>query len=79
MMPTKFEVAILRIVAWRPLPKFISNEHKKAQEAIEHIRNHDDNVDKNDDVADIIDVPTATFSTLQYLRPIWEVVTKQHS
>ena len=31
MMPTKFEVAILRIVAWQPLPKFISNEHKKAQ------------------------------------------------
>ena len=65
MMPTKFKVAILRIVAWRPLPKFISNEHKKAQEAIEHIRNHDDNVDENDDVADIIYVPTATFSTLQ--------------
>ena len=50
MMPTKFEVAILRNVA-------CSNEH---------IRNHDDNVDENDDVADIIDVPTATFSTLQH-------------
>ena len=63
MMPTKFEVAILRIVAWRPLPKFISNEHKKVQEAIEHIRNHDDIVDENDDVADIIDVPTAQWDS----------------